>query len=91
MLSLVGGEKQIGFKAEISPVAVLCRSLVLLSSPSGHGSPVIASYLYHYANLPGPVNSPPKADPNRHLRPDETATLLPEALSLGRGRSAADG
>jgi len=41
--------------------------------------------------LPGPVNSPPKADPNRHLRPDETATLLPEALSLGRGRSAADG
>ena len=41
--------------------------------------------------LPGPVNSPPKADPKRHLRPDETATLLPEALSLGRGRSAADG
>jgi len=41
--------------------------------------------------VPGPVNSPPKADPNRHLRPDETATLLPEALSLGRGRSAADG
>src|SRR5271166_1103388 len=40
--------------------------------------------------VPGPVNSPPKADPNRHLRPDETATLLPEALSLGRGRSAAD-
>ena len=51
----------------------------------------VVRFACYFRKLPGPVNSPPKADPNRHLRPDETATLLPEALSLGRGRSAADG
>ena len=32
--------------------------------------------------LPGPVNSPLKADRNRHLRPEVIATLVPEAPSL---------
>lgn len=42
-------------------------------------------------SVPGPVNSPPKADRNRHLRPEVIATLVPEAPSRRRGRSAADG
>jgi hypothetical protein len=32
--------------------------------------------------VPGPVNSPLKADRNRHLRPEVIATLVPEAPSL---------
>jgi hypothetical protein len=40
--------------------------------------------------LPGPMNSPPKADRSRHLRP-EFATLFAEVWSLWLRRSAADG